>query len=40
MNKIVSGIIKGAIVATVGFVVGIAAAEKQSRKEAAIEIAK
>jgi hypothetical protein len=34
MNKLVSGLVKGAVVAVVGFVAGIAIAEKSSRKEA------
>lgn len=33
MNKLVSGLVKGAIVATIGFIAGITIAEKSARKE-------
>lgn len=34
MNKLVSGLVKGVIVAAVGFIAGITIAEKNDRKEA------
>lgn len=33
MNKLVSGLVKSAIVAAIGFVAGITIAEKSARKE-------
>ncbi len=33
MNKLVSGLVKGAIIACVGFIAGITIAEKNDRKE-------
>lgn len=39
MNKLVSGIVKGAIVGTIGFIVGVTIAEKNERKEASTQVA-
>jgi len=33
MNKLVSGLVKGVVVAAVGFIAGITIAEKSTRKE-------
>lgn len=33
MNKLVSGLVKGAIIATVGFFTGVVVAEKKDREE-------